>query len=213
MARGGAALLVADATFGISAARIERAPRDDVDDAVDGVRAPHGRPGAADHLDALDVLEQRVRRVPKHAGEERCVDSATVDQDEELVTDRVIESACADCVLARVDARHFQVRREPQSLGQAGHARSPNVISGDDEQGRRRIRQALGAAGNRRDFQVGEFFETEIGKLCGSPRLRRSQAGQARKDNDRGAPRVPVPCIDGSHFLLGKLPNIRAESG
>src|SRR5712664_3632077 len=100
MARGHAPLLVTNAAFGISAARIERAPRDDVDDAVDSVRAPHGGPGAADHFDALDVLEQRVLRVPEHAGEERRVDSATVDQDEQLVADRVIESPCADCVLA-----------------------------------------------------------------------------------------------------------------
>ena len=73
--------------------RIPRVARDDVDHAVDGVRAPQRRAGPADHLDAVDVGEDIVLHVPENAGEERRIDRPPVDHHEELVGDVRVEAA------------------------------------------------------------------------------------------------------------------------
>src|SRR5437879_7776202 len=50
--------------------------RNDVDDAVHGVRAPERTARAADDFEALDVFDQRVLHIPEHAGEQRRIDAA-----------------------------------------------------------------------------------------------------------------------------------------
>jgi hypothetical protein len=130
----------ANADGGQRALGVVRGARDHIDDAVDRIGAPEGSARPADHLDALDVLEQHVLLIPEDAREERRVDRATVDQHQQLVRDRVVEAAGADCELAGVALRHVQVRRQPQRLGQRQRAGAPDVFGGDDVNGRRGIR-------------------------------------------------------------------------
>ncbi len=53
---------------------------DDIDDAVDGIGAPHGAARAADNLDAVDIVERHVDHLPRNAGAYRLIDAAAVDQ-------------------------------------------------------------------------------------------------------------------------------------
>src|SRR5712691_3559483 len=48
--------------------------RDDVDDAVHGVGAPHRPPGPADYFDSVNVLQRHIYRVPIHAPEQWGID-------------------------------------------------------------------------------------------------------------------------------------------
>ena len=68
-ARSGMNAVVARGCFhvwgGEGPAGVTRGPRDDVDDAVDGVGAPEHRAGAADDFDALDILEHVVEGIPE----------------------------------------------------------------------------------------------------------------------------------------------------
>src|SRR5690348_14212043 len=50
--------------------------RDDVNHAVDGIRAPYRSSWAANHLDALNILKHHVLHVPIHAREKRAVDAS-----------------------------------------------------------------------------------------------------------------------------------------
>src|SRR5436189_67762 len=112
---------------------------------------------AADHLDPVDVFEQRVLRVPKDAREQRRVDSAPVDKDEELVCDRtgLIEAARADRILTGVDSGHLEIWRESERLGDTSGSRAANIVPGDDKDGSGRVRQALGATRYRGDLEIG----------------------------------------------------------
>jgi len=163
-------------SLGERAARLGGAARDHVDHAVHRIGAPQRGAGTADHLDAIDVVEQRVLRIPEHAGEERRVDRAAVDQHQELVADRVVEAACADRVLPRIDPRHLEVRREAQRFGKTGHAGAADVLAGDHVERRGGVGEPLGAARYRRDLQIGQLLEAELGEI-GSKLHLRSRAG------------------------------------
>src|SRR5258705_5381038 len=106
-----AALLVAGPAVEEGAVGVLRAPRDDVDDAVDRVRAPERAPGAADDLDALDVLQEDVLDLPVGAGEEGRVDAAPVDENEHGAGQAGRETPHADGPLVRVDARNLDAGR------------------------------------------------------------------------------------------------------
>ena len=64
---------------------VGRALGDHVDHAVDRIRAPDAAAGSAGDLDAVDIGDDDVLRFPEHAGEDRGVDGAPVDQDQHLV--------------------------------------------------------------------------------------------------------------------------------
>jgi hypothetical protein len=68
-----------------SAQRLRGFFRDDVDDAIDGVRAPHAPARSANHFDPFDVFQRHVERVPINAAESGRINRAPVDQDDELV--------------------------------------------------------------------------------------------------------------------------------
>jgi hypothetical protein len=70
--------------------------------------APHMR-GArtADDFDAVDVFQHHVLHVPVHAGEQRRIDGAAVDQHQQLVLEGAAEAARRDRIVARIDARHL----------------------------------------------------------------------------------------------------------
>src|SRR6185312_14047024 len=64
---GGIPQLRAAAGLRVNPLRVLGALGNDVDDAVDRVRAPQRAARPADDFDAIDVLEQIVLRVPEHA--------------------------------------------------------------------------------------------------------------------------------------------------
>ena len=156
------------------ALRVGRRLRDDVDDTVDRVRAPEGRAGSADHLDSLDVFEQRVLELPVDAREERRVDDAPVDEDEELVRKARVESARGDGPLVRVDLRHFHAGDHAEQLGYAPHAGSADVFLRDDVNRRGSFRELLLSLRDRGHLDVEKLLEREVRQvLVGRGRRRR----------------------------------------
>jgi hypothetical protein len=149
-----------------AALRLARLSRNDVDDAVDGVRAPQGRAGAADHLDPVDILGWNRLHVPINPAEQGCVDAAAVDQDEQLVRQAGVvsdvEAARRDRIAGRTELGHFQVRRQPQHLGHSGRARADDVVMADHIDRRRRIAQRLRRFRNRRYLDIRQIFYGQV---------------------------------------------------
>jgi hypothetical protein len=52
----------------------------DVDNAVDSVRAPNGASRTANHFDSINVLKQRVLNPPINAGKARGISTAAIDE-------------------------------------------------------------------------------------------------------------------------------------
>ncbi|KAF1858528.1 hypothetical protein Lal_00015045 [Lupinus albus] len=147
------------------ALRRARVARRHVDDAVDGIHAPQGAAGAADHFDPLDVFQQHVRLVPEHAGEQRGIHGAAVDHHEQLVgraVARAVHAARGDEIVGVAAARDLQVGREVQRLDEIARTRAADVFRRDHEHGRRRILQPLGPARDRRDVDVRQLFDRQV---------------------------------------------------
>ncbi len=164
---------------------------DDVDDAVDGVGAPQAAAGTPDYLDAFDVVQRQVLDFPMHAGEQRGIDRAPVDQHQQLVGEAAAEAANGDGPAAGVDAGGLHAGREPQRLRHAGRPRPADVVGGDDEHRRRRVLQGLRQLRRRNHLDVHQFLDAEPGQI-GRVRPRRAgcnrYAGQ-RRQGDRRRPR------------------------
>src|SRR5438552_18555158 len=92
-------------TLGEDALRILRFLRDDVDHTIDRVRSPNTRAGAADDFNAIDVFKQHVLHIPKDARVQRRVHGTAVDQDQQLVGCRAVETSRADRPLTGIDLR------------------------------------------------------------------------------------------------------------
>ena len=165
IARGGATLAIADAETDQAALRASRRQRDDVDDAVDRVRAPDARSRPADHLDAGHVLQHHVLAFPEYAREKRRVDRAPVDEDEHLVGQEVVEAARADRVLGRVGTRDVQVGSEPQRLAEGGRAGAMDVLGGNDIDGARDVGKPLAASRDRGHDDGTELLQAQAGKV------------------------------------------------
>ncbi len=93
--------------------------------------------------------------------------------------------------------RHLQVGREAQRLRQRAHAGAPDIVVGDDVDGRRRIRQTLGVTRHRRHLDIGELLERKIGK-AGDLHLRRvggrqEERGERANVTQCATPRIYVP--------------------
>src|SRR5579862_3319502 len=132
---------------------------DDVDHAVDGVRSPNRAARTADHFDALNVLKGNVERVPEDAAEAGRVDAASVDENEELVGESLIETASADGPDVGVDLCDVHAGNHAKDVWDAGGAGAANVFLGDDEDGRGRARNGLLGLRDGDHLHVHEVFE------------------------------------------------------
>jgi hypothetical protein len=121
--------LSAAAGFQENTLRFLRRFGDEVDHAIDGVRAPQGASWAADHFDAIDVFQQRVLHVPVNARVERRVHRAPIHQDEEFVGQYIVEAARADSPLAGVDLRDLKIGSESKGFRDAGRSRAADVVA------------------------------------------------------------------------------------
>jgi hypothetical protein len=95
-----------------------RPPGDDVDDAVDRVRAPDRTSRSADDLDAFDVGQRHALGFPHHAGKQRRVDAAAVDQHLQLVGEAPGIAAHPHRPPRTRQARHIHARRQAQRFRQ-----------------------------------------------------------------------------------------------
>ena len=66
----------------------------DIDDTVDGVRAPQGRPRPPGHFYGIKDFNGQVRRIPDHPAEDRGIDFPAVLEDELHVGKAMLEGAC-----------------------------------------------------------------------------------------------------------------------
>jgi len=148
---------------------LRSASGDHVYHAIDGVGAHSVAPGPLITFDSVNVFEQRVLCVPKDAREQRRVDGAPVNKDQKLVCDRVVEAACADRVLARVDSRHLEIGRESQRLGRlvAPERRISSPVMTKTEAGASDKRSAR--RGYRCDLEVGELLQAQVARSEGLP--------------------------------------------
>src|SRR6185369_2963874 len=74
----------------------------DVNDAVDSIRSPKSCARASYHFDPVDVFKRQVLDVPINTREERGVNTATVDEHQQLVGELVVESTRTDGPCVRV---------------------------------------------------------------------------------------------------------------
>ena len=187
----GAGRLVAGRGHHQAAPGVGRVPGHDVDDAVDGVRAPERAAGPAHDLDAVDVLDGQVLHVPVHPGEELGVDDAPVHQHQQLRAEALVEAADGDLPLVGVDAGDLDAGRQAQQLGHQGQARAPDVLAGDHVHGAGAAVPFLGGAAAEGDLHVQELFEFEFGDVAhhgvGGGGTR--PVGVDRRRNRQGQPR------------------------
>jgi len=73
--------------------RFLRAFRDDINDPVHGIGAPHGRAGPANHFDAVHIFQKRILYSPPYTRKERRIDAPPVDHHEQLIGIAAIETA------------------------------------------------------------------------------------------------------------------------
>ncbi len=142
--------------------RIFRALRDHVDHAVHRVRTPNRAPRSSDYLDPVDVLHHRVLHVPVRSVEQRGVHRPAIDQHQHRPRQIRSEAADPNRPDIRVDPRHLHPGRHAQSLWNASRAGSPDVLTRDHENSRRRLEcfhRRLGWSG---DFDLGQFFQAQV---------------------------------------------------
>ena len=166
----------------VAAVEVDRAlggpAREDVDDAAEGVVAPHARAAAADDLDLLDALQRDA--VPVHPAAERVVDRDAVDQHEGAAGPARADAAEREALSGRV--RHEARRAAEQA--EAGHLsqevveglarRQADVLAGQHRHvGRRLAGPLLGARHRDHDRLESRRVVGLLGRCLLHHRLRR----------------------------------------
>jgi hypothetical protein len=202
-----AALRGAAASFEVGALGVLRALADDVDDAVDRVRAPERCPRSADDLDAVYVLEEQVLHVPEDAREERGIDAAGVREDEQLGRVDAAEPARAHSPPARGDLGHVQARDQSEGLRNRPRPVPPHGLVGDDGDGRGGGGERLFRLGDGSDLDLRQLFQRELGEVASFAGGRGArgdrQAGRQQMDDVPGAEPQDAtkPATDGVGFF------------
>src|SRR5438309_904921 len=99
--------------------------------------------------------------IPKHAREQRCIDSPPIDEDQQFVGCGAVEPTGADGPLPRIDLRHLQIRGETQRFWKAGCAGLANLVLRDDLDRRRRFEQTLRTQSDGHNLDVHQLIEAE----------------------------------------------------
>jgi hypothetical protein len=161
---------------------------DDVDDAVDRVGPPQGGPGTADDLDPLHVLEEGVLHVPEDAREQRRVDAASIDQDQQLVGGGDVEPAGRDGPGAAVGLGHLNAVGEPQGLGERRRPGAPEILPGEHRDRGRGAGEALAAPGDGGHVDLHQLLDREPLEVLRRHRLLLGRGGQrqTRRQEQRG---------------------------
>src|SRR5205823_10900940 len=92
-----------------------RFARDDIDNAINGVRPPDGAAGSTDDLDTIDVIHIGVLHLPTSAREEGGVHGAAVDENKHRARQPASETANTDRPFVAIDAGDFDAGSEAQS--------------------------------------------------------------------------------------------------
>ena len=142
-----------------------RPPGDDVDDAIDGVGAPHRTGRAVQHLDALDGVQRHALGLPDHARVERRIDAAPVHQHQQLVGIAAGEAARRDAPARAGQLRHVEPGHQAQGLGQVARAAAADVVRRDHVHGRGHLAEVLRLARGRHHLDAHQVFEREVGQL------------------------------------------------
>ena len=182
--------LVPAARGGQRSLRIFGGLSDDIDNSVDGVRAPKRRAWAADHLDAVDVLEQRVLLLPGHPPVHRRINAPAVHHYQQLIGVFVIEAASGDRPCATLDLRDVETGNHAQQIGNARHSGAANVFLGDHVNSGRGLRELLFLLRNGGDLDVHEVFKTGVGEIArafGTVGLEWRECQENGCDNQRNA--------------------------
>ena len=162
--------------------------RDDVDDAVEGVGAVERRPRAADDLDSLDVFDADGQRRPDRRAEQIDVEAPSVDEDEHLVREALVEAAHRDLGLRPGHLHDVDAREATKQLGELRESREPDVLLRDDRRRTRRVERTLGLLGRGDDRLLEDLFGLERTGGPGGPRSER--AGRSRTTGPGGAGRA-----------------------
>ena len=179
-------LLDAAADIGRGPLTVGRGSGDDVDNAVDGIRAPQRRRRAANDLDALQVRHEDVLRVPEHAREQRRIHAAAVDQHLHLVGHDAIEAAGRNRPALAVHAGHVQPRHQPQGLGDRARAAVLDLLGAEHKHRRRNLRQTLRSLGNRGHLDVQQSLQAQRGQVLGQlPHGLHAQRDAGEQDEGR----------------------------
>src|SRR6185369_15346734 len=96
--------------------------RDDVDDAVYGVRSPNGSTWTADDFNAIDIFERGVLNFPIGSSQQGCVNRASVDQNKDRPGEPAAETTNAYRPFVRIDSRDFDSRCQAERVWNSGYA-------------------------------------------------------------------------------------------
>ena len=131
----------------------------DVDDAIHRIRSPDRTARPADHLDPVDVLHHGVLNVPIRPVEKGRINGAAVDQHQYGSRQIGPKTANSDRPYVGVDAGDLHARRQPQRFRDAGGSGPPDILAGDDVDGRRGVEGLHRLLGRRGDFDLRQLFE------------------------------------------------------
>jgi hypothetical protein len=152
---------------------------DDVDHTVDGIGAPHGTAGSADHLDPVDIFQRHVLLIPVDAGAERAIDASSVYHRQHLVSILIGEAPNTDGPGVRIYLSDVYPWHHPQQIRNIGGARLADIFLIDDVYGGSGLGKLLFSLGNGGDLDIHEIFQAVLSEVVGRRDLSGDGDGEA----------------------------------
>ena len=177
---------------GAVAVQLARRLRDEVDDAVHGVGAPHRRGRPADHFDLPQLVRIHRQQVPGDEAEEIEIEAAAVEQRQRRRRQRRRRAAHRDVEIARRGLREVDARHRTEQLGVVGRRRRRDHVGGHHRHRRRRVDELLLDLRRRHDdlFFVDGLFGRRRGRLR---RRRLLRAGLCKCNGSMPTVRASTP--------------------